>query len=174
MYRFKHTIRESIPYGVDETLINEGVSSGHNWALIKIRSRNPNYECQCGETYVLRIDISEWMHAYDKLFIKNINKISKMLLFGNNPIDDLVHYIALDNSSPGWWDNGFSRQLCMSTVLFNYYSDEDRLMSVIKSGKDYDTVNYDDIIRKIFKRLTPMFDLFKANFKPGIPYLDDF
>ena len=153
---------------IQETLIYEGISAGRNWALIKHEAHEiPQY------SYILRVDISEWRHAYDKTISSSTSQIFNYMCF-DPPINDIISKLTFINSSPGWWNNGFTRQLCFSRPLFTYHNKREQLKQKL-IGVDFDTLDYNDIVEQICERTKPLFDFWETNnFKPLIPYIDDF
>ena len=155
--------------GTNEILIYEGTVNNRNWAVIKSFKHNNQFN----DIYKLRIDISEWRNVYGNSYYTCYSSISKYLHF-DKPINNILYNFTIENSSPGWWDNGFSAQLCLSTNLFIYRSEEDYLKQVIEFGFDYSSLNYNDLVEKICDKIQPIFDIFSLYGKPAIPYIDDF
>ena len=94
-----------------------------------------------------------------------------MAIKGRNPPCSGVWF---ENRSPGWWENGFSQQLCLTSTVFKYESEDDRLRSIVETGMDWDTLDYDEIVSDICGRLNPVFRIFAEAINPGIPFADDF
>ena len=94
-----------------------------------------------------------------------------MAVKGRNP---LCAGVWFDNRSPGWWENGFNQQLCLTSTVFKYESEEDRLRSIVETGMDWDTPDYGEIVLGICGRLRPLFELFASAGQPAIPYADNF
>ena len=172
-YRNKHTWYDSKLWGVHEELLAEGVSAGRGWAVVRSWHPKPRYRSDRAEKYILRIDISEWYDAYMRCFCETNDEMRKVCLSiknGNSP-----HYgVRFDNCSPGWWENGFSQQLCLTSTVFKYESEDDRLRSIVETGMDWDTLDYDEIVSDICGRLNPVFRIFAEAINPGIPFADDF
>jgi hypothetical protein len=151
-----------------ESLIYEGISAGRNWALIKYENHESMWY-----SYILRVDISEWRHAYDETIISSTSQIFNYIHF-DPPINDMISRFTILNQSPGWWNNGFTSQLCFSCTLFTYYSKKEQLKQKL-TGVDFDILDYNDIVEQICERTKPLFDFWKSkNFKPLVPYMDDF
>jgi len=177
-YRQKHTRYDSKFWGAHEELLTEGISAGRSWAVVRNWYPEPRYRSDRVEKYILRIDISEWYAAYMRcvcvcemhdemrkvcMAIKNIK--------GRNPPCSGVWF---ENMSPGWWENGFSQQLCLTSTVFKYESEEDRLRSIVKTGQDWDSVDYDGFVMEICQKLDPLFGFFSSIACPKIPHMDDF
>lgn len=172
-YRHEHTWYDSKFWGTHEELLTEGVSAGRGWAVVRSWHPHPRYTSDRAEKYILRIDISEWYASYGRCFCEMSEKIRRICMAIKSACS-LHSGVWFDNMSPGWWENGFSRQLCLTATVFKYKSEEDRFRSVIETGKDWDTFDYNETVFDICNRLNPVFKMFAGAGKPGIPFADDF
>lgn len=172
-YRQKHTWYDSKCWGTHEELLAEGVSAGRSWAVVRNWHPEPRYKLDKAEKYILRIDISEWYAAYIGCVCEMHDEMRKvcMAVKGRNPPCSGVWF---ENRSPGWWENGFSRQLCLTSTVFKYESEDDRLRSIVETGMDWDTFDYDEIVSDICGRLSPVFRMLAKTMAPKTPFIDDF
>ena len=172
-YRQKHTWYDSKFGGAHEELLMEGISAGRSWAVVRNWYPHPRYTSDRAEKYILRIDISEWYTAYMCCICEMHDEMRKacMAVKGRNPPYDGVWFA---NCSPGWWENGFSQQLCLTSVVFKYESEEDRLRSIVETGMDWDILDYAKVVLDICGRLSPVFGLFAKTTAPSTPFIDDF
>lgn len=158
-------------YGVNEELLAEGVSAGRGWALVRNWHPKPRYASDRFERYILRVDVSEWHNAYRVISWEKMYGELHRALASAQPVE---HAFMLRCGSPGWWENGFSRQMCLESVLFKYESEEDRLRSVVETGVDWDSLDYGDFVARLCGRLGPVFELFASIGTAAVPYADDF
>lgn len=171
-YRMKRTWSDSREWGTHEELLAEGEARGRGWAVVRRWRPNPRCERERGESYVLRIDISEWYEAYGRAYTSGHGQsMHDALNFAQ--VACRLAGICLDNRSPGWWDDGFSRQLCVEATLFKYKSDEDRLLSVAATGRDWDTVDHGALAADVLGALGRLFEVFSSMSEPLGPG-DDF
>ena len=172
-YRQKHTWYDSKFRGAHEELLMEGISAGRSWAVVRNWYPHPWYTSDRAEKYILRIDISEWYTAYMCCICEMHDEMRKacMAVKGRNPPCSGVWF---ENRSPGWWENGFSQQLCLTSTVFKYESEDGRFRSIVETGMDWDTLDYDEIVSDICGRLNPVFRIFAEAGNPGIPFADDF
>ena len=162
-------IHKNVRYGLgrSENLIKEGVAGGRSWALVKMTF--PDDPSQ-GEQYILRVDLSEWWHAYNKCYEK-LNH--SMFRFGEAAGIKLEHSISLNNISPCLWDNGFGVAFYMNLVIFKYKSETDRFVKTIESGVDWESIDYGRLVLDLLEKMKPGLDLFKASVSgPLVPEKD--
>ena len=176
-YRLRHTWSGSSEWGVHEELLLEGAAAGRGWAVVRRWCPKPRYRLDRGESYVLRIDISEWFDAYAALARSLDFAALHRILDAATPPELILrppHGIWFDNVSPGWWENGFGRQLCLSAVPFRYDSEEDRIRSVVETGRDWDSLDYGEVVSGVCGKLGPLFGMLAEKRPPAVPWSDDF
>jgi len=161
-YRYKRMWYDSKKWGVHEKLMKEGVAAGRSWAVLRRWRPNPRYTSERGESYVLRVDLSEFFTAYFKC--ANSDRMYEtwyriLRNIGKDLGDVKPARIRMENCSPGWWENGFNQQLCLESTMFHYDSDADKFEKVVKTGRYWDMVDYDDIVAKLCLDLAPLFDM---------------
>lgn len=174
-YRSKHTWYDSKEWGVHEELLKEGVANGRGWAVLRRWRPNPRYSWERGESYVLRVDISEFFGAYTKCAIGEDGVYRILDKIGKDLGDIKRARVRIANCSPGWWENGFGQQLCLELTMFRYESDADKFEKIVKTGRDWDTVDYAVAVVMICQGLEPLFRLFiETCGKPPCQPKDDF
>lgn len=171
-YRLKHTWYDSKFWGTHEELLAEGVSAERGWAVVRSWHPEPRYISDRFEKYILRIDVSEWYAAYGQYICRASDEMRRicMSIRDKKPCDN----VWFDNRSPGWWENGFSQQLCLTSVLFRYESEEAHIRSVIETGSDWDTLDYNTLVSDLCAQLAPLFELFAKMSRPAVPFADNF
>jgi len=160
--------------GLHESLMSEGItSSGRRWALVRVWTEKPRWRDQEGERYVLRIDFSEWYgvyyNHYQELHRKLCDTANSML----KSFPQMRVNGWFNNQSPGWWDNGFGRQMCYTVTVLKYKTLAERLEQVVSSGFDFDSFDMGEVAEEICSALRPTLDFLESVGKPETPE-DDF
>lgn len=171
--QLNYLYRKSGVYGdYSEELLADGEFYGRNWSLIE-RTWKRDISYRGGKYhYILRIDISEYAEAYEKVIYKpgfNYNKFYASLAVmprGCNLLRFAVH-----NRSPGLWENGFNPNHWLEAEMGSYMNDEERFRKVIETGVDMRDINdIGLIVQDVLDKVKPVLDMFKDAAPAGIPY----
>lgn len=171
--QLNYLYRKSGSYGdYSEELLADGEVCGRNWSFIEhIWKRNIGF--RGGKYhYILRIDISEYKEAYNKIICKpnsDYNDFYASLAVtprGCSPLRFTVH-----NQSPGLWENGFNPNYWLEAEIYSYKNEEERLRKVIETGVDMRDINdIGLIVRDVLDRIRPTLDMLRDAAPAGIPY----
>ena len=156
-----------------ERLIAEGMSTtGRRWAVLK-QWNDQFLGMDERETFIMRVDLSEWWTTYQKYFYKLYQQpvFVKKLPLRSDPT--LIISGNFCNRSPGWWDNGFCTNMCFAMTLVRYESCADRLERAAMGHIDIEDLDMKDVADDICTAIQPAIDFFDTVGTPSIPG-DDF
>lgn len=171
--QLNYLYRKSGSYGdYSEELLADGEVCGRNWSLIE-RTWKRDISFRGGKYhYILRIDISEYKEAYNKIICKpkfNYNDFYASLVVTPRGCSSLR--FAVHNQSPGLWENGFNPNYWLEAEMGSYMNDEERLRKVVETGIDMHDINdIGLIVRDVLDRIRPTLDMLKDAAPVGIPY----
>lgn len=165
--------RKTSSYGeYSEELLADGEVCGRNWSFIE-RTWKRDISFRGGKYhYILRIDISEYAEAYNKVIYKpgfDYNKFYASLAV--TPRGCNLLRFAVHNQSPGLWENGFNPNYWLEAEMYSYKNEEERLRKVIETGVDMrDVGDIGLIVQDVLDKVKPVLDMFRDAAPAGIPY----
>lgn len=170
-YRYRETWIGS--KWLHECLVAEGLSStDRRWAVIR-RWNDSFFNLDESETYIIRVDLSEWWNTYQKCYGKLYQRpaLVKSLRLRSDPT--LMVSGNFCNQSPGWWDNGFCTNMCFAMTLARYKSCVDRLERAANGHIDIEELDLKGVADDICEAIQPAVELFETVGTPRVPG-DDF
>lgn len=164
--------RKSGVYGdYSEELLADGEVCGRNWSFIE-REWKRGISFRGGKyNYILRIDISEYREAYNKIYKSRLDYNAFYASLAVTPRGYGPLRFAVSNQSPGIWENGFNPNYWLEAKLRSYKDEEERLRKVVETGidaRDIDGIGL--IVQDVLNRIKPALDMLKCAAPAGIPY----
>lgn len=152
-----------------ETLIADGQLDGRNWSIVKVQAEEHDIKAiRRHISYHLRVDVSEYTEAI-KAFSHTLALRSKLAI---NYRDRGVQF-AINNCSPGIWENGFNPNYWLSLELGSCSDEESHILEVLKTGFDVESMTSDqilDLVGDLVEQVKPAIKMLKSFCKPGTPY----